>query len=292
MDATDTAPYTIASTDICSFNGPHHACHYNTIMKHFLLSCAMAAILATGFHVSAAWAQSPPLALPPLPGAPKAPTAPSAPNPSFIAKPATTENATTPAAAAQAAPKPTSPDASAEALAPPAPNESADSPIPSASNTLPPPVLNLEGPVPALPAPSAVTPAQPSVPMPTPLPVAQKPKQEAKKQPAITWTTTLAPSIVPPRLGYNYRRFVLPSEIYSRAYTIENQHLPMAQTREDYGRWFLQSVARNDIDAARAFLNSGVPVDTANENGETALALAERYGAEDTARLLIARGAR
>ena len=131
-----------------------------------------------------------------------------------------------------------------------------------------------------------------SIPSATPFPTATaKPKEEPKKEPEKTWLTKLAPTVIQPKLGYRYRREVLPSAIYRTEYDVDNRHLPTLITRDDYRQLFLMSAARNDINATRALLNEGVPIDTANANGETALALAQRYGADDTARLLMARGA-
>lgn len=103
--------------------------------------------------------------------------------------------------------------------------------------------------------------------------------------------TTLETTIVLPKLGYQYRRAVLPDAIYRTHYTPENRHLPTLVTLTDYEQLFLISVARNDVDATRALLNEGVPVNTTNAHGESALAVAQRHHAQDTERLLIARGA-
>lgn len=166
-------------------------------------------------------------------------------------------------------------------------------PLSSATEDLP--SLDLGAPLPMLPAPTGGGGGQkgkPMIPSVTPLPVASAPKVEERKVTVKTWETTLAPSITPPKLGYRYRHVVLPRAIYRDRYDVENQHLPTAVTQTDYAQLFLMSAARNDIDATRALLNDGVPIGTTNSNGETALELARRYHAEDTARLLIARGAR
>ncbi len=106
-------------------------------------------------------------------------------------------------------------------------------------------------------------------------------------KPAIrTWGTTLAPAIAPMTVTYNYKRQLLPSTIYRTSYDRENDHLPKAVTREDYIALLYASAAANDVNATRALLNTGLQA-----NMGEALAVARRAGANDTARLLIARGA-
>jgi hypothetical protein len=107
-----------------------------------------------------------------------------------------------------------------------------------------------------------------------------------------TWKTTLAPSIIPPKTNFNYRRQILPDAIYQPAYSRENRHLPIVVTMNDYTSQFLAAVARNDVNGTRALLNAGVNVNVTTSSGETAMGLAQRVGARDTARLLAARGAK
>lgn len=115
---------------------------------------------------------------------------------------------------------------------------------------------------------------------------------EAPKPKVKTWATKLAPSIIPPKTNFNYKRAVLPEVIYSTAYDRENQHLPLRVTRDDYENLLFASVTRNDIEATRALLNAGTGLQVTNEAGETPLAAAKRAGAMDVAALLVARGAR
>ena len=107
----------------------------------------------------------------------------------------------------------------------------------------------------------------------------------------VTWKTTLAPAIVPPRTNFNYRRQILPDVIYQPEYGRENQHLPTRVTREDYARLLTERVAANDLDGTRALLNTGLPVTTTDPSGRNLLAIARHAGARDTERLLLARGA-
>lgn len=109
--------------------------------------------------------------------------------------------------------------------------------------------------------------------------------------PVKTWMTKLAPTAVPPSTSFNYRRQILPDAIYKRSYDRENRHLPTVVTMEDYTNQFLLAVAKNDVDGARALMNRGVSPHTATRDGESALQMARRLGANDTARLLEARGA-
>ena len=106
-----------------------------------------------------------------------------------------------------------------------------------------------------------------------------------------TWYTRLAPAIVPPKTSFNYRRQVLPDAIYKKQYDRDNDHLPVAVTREDYTRLLFERVAANDIDATRALLNTGLPVTLRDGSGQSLLGIARQYNARDTANLLIARGA-
>lgn len=106
-----------------------------------------------------------------------------------------------------------------------------------------------------------------------------------------TWHAKLKPVVKPRSISFNYRRQLLPGTIYKPSYDAENRHLPTAVTGEDYDRWFLESVANNDINATRALLDRGRDANMVNAEGDTVLVMALRYGAYDTARLLLARGA-
>jgi len=106
-----------------------------------------------------------------------------------------------------------------------------------------------------------------------------------------TWKTTLAPAVRPVRTNFNFRRQILPNEIYRSSYDKENRHLPTARTREYYVQLLIGSVARNDLNGTRALLNTGISVNTTDASGVSLLSIARQYGARDTERLLIARGA-
>lgn len=116
-------------------------------------------------------------------------------------------------------------------------------------------------------------------------------KKEIKRKPGIRDLPKLKPTLQPVRHAYNYQRVVLPPSIYKREYDPENRHLPKATTREDYDRQLFGVVAANDVNATRAFLDMGKSVNLENAKGETLLMTAVRYGALDTMRLLLARGA-
>ncbi len=122
-------------------------------------------------------------------------------------------------------------------------------------------------------------------------PVPEKPKVMQNPNRKKTWLSELKPTVKPYDIDFNYKRQLLPSSIYRSHYDGANQHLPAAITMEDYKRWFLESVAANDVDATRALLNEGIDVNLVNAEGNTALVVALRRGALDTARLLVARGA-
>jgi hypothetical protein len=106
-----------------------------------------------------------------------------------------------------------------------------------------------------------------------------------------TWLSKLAPSVIPPKTNFNYKRELLPAAIYRNGYDRDNSHLPVRLTREDYQRMLVASAARNDINATRALLNAGTDINTTIA-GPTPLIAARRAGAVDTANLLLARGAR
>ena len=106
-----------------------------------------------------------------------------------------------------------------------------------------------------------------------------------------TWLTKLAPSVIPPKTNFNYKREVLSEAIYSTSYSSDNSHLPRRVTREDYANLLFSSVEHNNLDATRALLNAGTGLQVTNSAGETPLMVAQRAGAVDVAELLVARGA-
>lgn len=116
-------------------------------------------------------------------------------------------------------------------------------------------------------------------------------KKEITRKRGIHDLPKLKPTLQPVRHAYNYQRVVLPPSIYKREYGPENRHLPQATTREDYDRQLFGVVAANDVNSTRAFLDLGKNVNLENATGETLLMTAVRYGAVDTMRLLLARGA-
>ena len=91
--------------------------------------------------------------------------------------------------------------------------------------------------------------------------------------------------------NYNYQRQILPPSIYKQAYSGHNRHLPKAMSVQEYDRHLFGAVAANNVNGTRAFLERGKSVNMMNGNGETLLMTAVRYGALDTMRLLLARGA-
>lgn len=156
-------------------------------------------------------------------------------------------------------------------------------------NVAPPP-LTLAG-APNIPRPSGR--ALP-VPAPTGLSVTAipEPKPEKVKKAIPTWKETLKPSYTPMDTKFNFRRQVLPSVIYRDQYSVANRHLPTARSSQSYDHVFLLAVARNDVNAVRAMLANGRRnVNLVNAEGDTALIVALRHGAFETARLLLARGA-
>ena len=115
---------------------------------------------------------------------------------------------------------------------------------------------------------------------------ASKKSDKPEKPEVKSWQTVLAPAIIPPKTNFNYKRQILPSTISQPSYNHDNEHLPPSVTREDYARLLANRAAANDVVATRALLNAGA------DNKEMALAAAQTAGAQDTARLLMARGAR
>ena len=109
--------------------------------------------------------------------------------------------------------------------------------------------------------------------------------------PQKSWEVPLAVTRKPKKTKFNYKRVELPESVYRFAYNRDNQHLPTRVTQYDYDQHYLHAIARNDINATRAFLNAGIPVNMRNANGDNTLIIALQFGAYDVARLLIARGA-
>jgi hypothetical protein len=265
------------------------------------------AILVLGSLALSAQAQTPPLSLPPIPGAPgntntttsfASPIAPIPLPPGMAGQPAFKN----PAAAGSANALPPLPSGIGP-LAPGGSDRIADAPAPAvgASAALPPPPsdndngendqANAAGddqavppagimlPPPTIHTPIALVPGGSTLPE---VKVAEAPK---------TWLTRLRPVMKPRKIDFDYRRQILPSTIYRKAYDPDNQHLPPAVYAEDYDHLFLAGVAANNIDATRALLDTGRNVNLMNAEGDTALTVALTHGAADTARLLVARGA-
>lgn len=141
-------------------------------------------------------------------------------------------------------------------------------------------------------------PGDPSAAPNTPLPKADVPtlifpvEGMVEKATSITWGTRLAPSVIPKKTDFKYKRDLLSKIIYRTEYDKNNRHLPSRITRDDYSNLLFNSIAKNDINATRALLNAGVSVDSTNPYGETPLMLAERLQATQVAALLVARGAK
>ena len=182
-------------------------------------------------------------------------------------------------------------NASNDAVAPP---PLAEIPAPPTAPQLPLTSMSAPAGLIPLPAPGGSSPAPGSAlggAKPTSLPAvnvaSQKPKPTIK-----SWQTKLAPTAFVPNLHYNYRRDLLPTAIYTTRYAERNQHLPVQMTRQDYENLLFTSVLRNDVDTTRALLNAGTDMNIRAYNGETPLAAAQRVGAQATAQLLLARGAK
>ena len=107
-----------------------------------------------------------------------------------------------------------------------------------------------------------------------------------------SWEVTLESPAASEEIHFNYRRVLLPNAIYRTAYDNENEHLPLAVTRQDYEGLLFVSVMKNDVDATRALLNAGTDIRAVNGQGQSLLAAAHGAGANATERLLLARGAR
>ena len=254
---------------------------------------------------------SPP-SLPALPGVPSVntpaapsattPNAPAASNPTqpklaalpTVDMPSLSDNGT--AATKPAIATPPAPNVLAD-LPPPAP-ESSERVTSAPTALVPPPIALVANPVvpplvPALPAPpgsgapqinEAKAVGKPVLP---PLNFSSNEGDEKPKKPQPkSWQTVLAPTIIPPKTNFNYKRQMLPSTISRTSYGLDNQHLPPAVMREDYARLLANRAAANDLVATRALLNAGA------DDKDMALAAAQSAGAHDTARLLVARGAR
>lgn len=252
---------------------------------------------------------SPP-SLPPLPGVPSVnapaapsvnvPTVPSAANPTqpklaalpSVDMPSLSDNAA--AVAKPAIATPPAPTATSLADLPPPAPESSERVTSALTALAPPPIALVADPaVPALlPPPGSGTPKINEVkavgkPVLPPLNFGSNEGDEKPKKPQPkSWQTVLAPAIIPPKTNFNYKRQILPSTISRASYGPDNQHLPPAVMREDYARLLANRAAANDLVATRALLNAGA------DNKDMALAAAQSAGAQDTARLLVARGAR
>lgn len=188
--------------------------------------------------------------------------------------------------ATEPAPAPTAPPKEiVRNLPPPLP---ANTNITSGRSNLPPPL-----PI-ALPSPSG---RPPPLSFPSPLDSANNAPTNtgfgfaAPRAPLKSWQVKLAPSVKVKKTTFDYKRVRMPNAVYRTQYTHDNRHLPIRQTEVGYDQHYLHAIARNDIDATRAFLNAGRSVNMQNARGDNALIIAMQFGAFDVARLLIARGA-
>lgn len=114
-----------------------------------------------------------------------------------------------------------------------------------------------------------------------------------KKEPKLkSWQTKLVSTISPLPKPVKIVHYTLPASLYRAQYTADNQHLPRLRTREEYAGLLIERAEANDLDAVRALLAAGAPMNYVNAAGETARAAAQRSGATETAMLLSLRGAK
>ncbi len=85
--------------------------------------------------------------------------------------------------------------------------------------------------------------------------------------------------------------FVVPNFMYKRAYNKSNSHLPKAIYQSDLDRQMVMAAAKGDMAGVRSLLNSGVSVNSVDNNGNSALMLAVANNHKDLVNLLILRGA-
>lgn len=118
-------------------------------------------------------------------------------------------------------------------------------------------------------------------------------EEEAPKPKIASWLRKMPPNPAKKKLkrSFNYKKQVLTYPIYKTAYGYGNQHIPLRATTRSYEHELVKAASRNDINALRALLRYGVPVDSAPA-GETAFAAAKRTGAREAAELLYLYGAR
>ncbi|MFZ4126055.1 MAG: ankyrin repeat domain-containing protein [Rickettsiales bacterium] len=267
-------------------------------------------ILAWGLWIPA-YAQAPTFSLPPIPGSggavstpagskpPTSPKAPSAEAPPPLAIPGNEALTAPPEQPEERSADATEDIPEAQEQEEAASDTPADQPLDDAPAETPyavePPPLTI-GPV-ASAEESVNAPPPLALPLPptgasleaTAIP-ASKPAKPKRTRP--TWEDVLKPSYEPVETTFNFRRQVLPPTIYRDAYTNENRHLPVARDGQHYDNIFLLAVARNDVNAVRAMLANGRrDVNLTNAEGDSALIVALRHGALQTARLLLARGA-
>ncbi len=300
----------------------------NTLLQRFELNkrnCCLFVMIIGGLCAAAAQAQTPSLSAPPplpsLSGLPSlTPATPNAPSASATATPS--PPALPPIPMANSLRSPNSPviatEKPADAPLTPLADLPASIPGPEGDNvaqtapTTPAPITppanptvgegdtalasptampNLATPLPPV-ADTPIAPPTASIAPPTPT-LALPPVKVADTKPKVkTWETKLAPTVFPPKMDFNYRRQVLPPTISATRYDRNNQHLPLAVTREDYAGLLFLSVRNNDVESARTILNAGNYLNAVNTAGETPLIVANRVGAKNVAALLVARGAR
>lgn len=89
---------------------------------------------------------------------------------------------------------------------------------------------------------------------------------------------------------FDYRRQILPEPIYSKQYSNENRHLPVARWESDYDAMTFHAAATNNVNGLRALIQSGRNPFMVNGRGESLVTVAARHGAHGTLRYLLAKG--
>ncbi len=92
-------------------------------------------------------------------------------------------------------------------------------------------------------------------------------------------------------LGLKYNTYTPPKQLYNRANTTYNKHLPPVYLKSDYFDMAFKAVETDDEDALRAVLSGSSFLNQQNKNGDTILIYAIQNRGINSARILLAKGA-
>ncbi len=95
----------------------------------------------------------------------------------------------------------------------------------------------------------------------------------------------------PAKPPFQFKSVILPSTIYKKQYDRDNEHLPIAQHRDDMDRAAFIAAERGDIATLRALKRLGTDMQQYSKAGEPSIVAAARYGQYTMVEWLLTHGA-